>query len=153
MNDDTRDTTESKARRSLLIRHADAPLFPVDRGPLQGLRHRTVISGGQGARQLSLWAEEHLPGLSIPMHSHDCEEILSVLQGRILASVGGFHATVGPGESLLVPAGAPHGYEVISEGPVLLLVVFASPRPRLFLEDGVEALPPWEEALVENASG
>ncbi len=146
MREETCDSQDGTAPRSLLLRHADAPLFPVERGRLRGLRHRTIAGEGQGARELSLWAEEHLPGLLIPAHWHDCEEILTVISGRILAFVGDFHTAVGPGESLLVPAGARHGYEVISPEAVRLLVVFASPRPLLFLEDGQPAAPPWEEA-------
>lgn len=68
--------------------HGRAPLCAVDSGALRGLRHRTVIDRTSGARELALWQEEHLPGFLVPLHLHDCEEIIAVTRGEIEAYLG-----------------------------------------------------------------
>lgn len=126
------------------FRHGDAELCRIDAGRLRGLRHRTVIDGRRGASSLALWHEEHLPGFLVPAHRHDCEEIIAVVRGEIVAVVGEFHARLGPDESILIPAWELHGFEVVSQDAVKLLALFASPNPRVYRADGTEAPPPWE---------
>jgi mannose-6-phosphate isomerase-like protein (cupin superfamily) len=128
----------------LFYRHEEAPLTALDDGPLAGLRHRTVIDSRSGARGLALWQEEHLPGFKVPLHLHDCEEVITVIDGCILASVEGRSFPVGRGESFLIPAWVPHGFEVTGTQAVRLLAIFASSEPRIFRQDGTPSVPPWE---------
>lgn len=123
--------------------HASAPCCGLDHGALAGLRHRTVIDGDVGAAGLALWQEEHAAGFLVPLHSHDCEEIITVLEGRIRATIGEDRFDAGPLQSILIPAGALHGFEVTSETSVKLLAIFSSRAPRIFREDGEETVPPW----------
>ncbi len=125
-------------------RHKKAPMCQVDQGALQGLRHRTVIDHRTGAEALALWQEEHLGGFLVPPHRHDCEEIITVLEGKIEANLENKKFVVGPGESFLIPVWALHGFSVISETPVRLLAIFSSPNPKIFREDGEASSPPWE---------
>lgn len=140
----------SSVRPMVRFRHRDAQLCSIDGGRLRGLRHRTVIDGRRGSSALALWHEEHLPGFLVPLHRHDCEEIITVVSGEIVAIVGGFHTSVGPDESILIPAWELHGFEVVSRTPVKLVALFASPDPRVFREDGAEAPPPWEGGLEDQ---
>jgi quercetin dioxygenase-like cupin family protein len=130
--------------------HADAPLCRIDDGTLRGLRHRTVIDQAVGASSLALWQEEHLAGFSVPLHRHDCEEIITVLEGRIIARLEGGERELGAGESFLIPAFALHGFEVLPPRPVRLLALFASAEPRVLRGDGTEAPPPWEGGTAEQ---
>ncbi len=130
--------------------HASAPVCSLDEGPLAGLRHRTVIDARSGAAALALWQEEHESGFLVPPHSHDCEEIISVLDGEIRATIGSESWRVGPGESILIPAGDLHGFEVTSSGPVRLLALFSSASPRIFRADGTESSPPWEGGASDH---
>jgi len=132
------------------FRHRDAEVCAIDAGRLRGLRHRTVIDGRRGSSALALWHEEHLPGFLVPLHRHDCEEIITVVRGEILAIVGDRHAIVRPDESILIPAGELHGFEVVSAEPVKLVALFASANPRVFRQDGAEAPPPWEGGLADQ---
>jgi quercetin dioxygenase-like cupin family protein len=128
----------------LHYRHAEARLARLDDGPLAGLRHRTVIDGTTGARALALWQEEHLPGFEVPLHRHDCEEIIAVVEGEIEAAVGEERFQVAAGESFLIPEWAPHGFRVAGCAPVRLLALFASASPGIFRLDGSRSAPPWE---------
>jgi quercetin dioxygenase-like cupin family protein len=132
--------------------HARAPLCALDDGPLRGLRHRSVIDRRNGAAQLALWQEEHLPGFSVPAHLHDCEEIITVIEGEIEARLVGDRHLVRSGESVLIPAGTPHGFRVIGVRSVRLLALFASPRPAILRPDGTPSRPPWEGAASDHLS-
>lgn len=134
----------SPAIGRLYYRHSEADLCALDDGPLDGLRHRTVIDHRSGAAALALWQEEHRPGFVVPQHLHDCEEIISVLDGEIEADIAGAIFRVGPGESILIPAWADHGFRVTSPQAVRLLALFASSNPRIYRTDGTESSPPWE---------
>lgn len=140
--------------------HREAPLCSVDRGPLAGLRHRTVIDARSGSKALALWQEEHEAGFEVPLHRHDCEEIITVIEGGIEAHLveegadegdGAWHAfPVGPGESFRIPARALHGFRVEGERPVRLLALFASAEPKIFKADGTESTPPWEGGASDH---
>lgn len=134
----------------LFYRHEEAPLTEVHAGSLAGLRHRTVIDSRTGARGLALWQEEHLPGFKVPLHLHDCEEIITVLEGSILASIGDRSFSLASGESILIPAGEPHGFEVTGSAACRLLAIFASPSPRIFRRDGTPSTPPWEGGASDH---
>lgn len=141
------------ASSDLFFDHARAPLCRLDEGPLAGLRHRTVIDARSGAAALALWQEEHEPGFRVPLHSHDCEEIIAVIEGEIRAEVGESSFRVGANQSFLIPAGAPHGFRVTGERPVRLLALFSSARPKIFKADGSESTPPWEGGSSDHLEG
>jgi quercetin dioxygenase-like cupin family protein len=138
------------SKAQLLYRHHDAPLCALDDGPLRGLRHRTVIDGRTGSAALALWQEEHEAGFAVPLHSHDCEEIISVLAGRIQAQIGDEVFAVGAGESILIPAEILHGFRVEEGGPMRLLALFSASRPKIFRADGSESAPPWEGGASDH---
>ena len=126
------------------FRHADAPCCALDDGPLAGLRHRTVIDAERGAQELALWVEEHLPGFEVPLHVHDCEEIIAVVRGAIEVRVFGDRSRLEAHASVLIPRFAPHGFRVVSEEPVILHAFFSSANPGVFRLDGTRSSPPWE---------
>lgn len=136
--------------RGRLFDHSRAPCCVLDRGALAGLRHRTVIDREVGAAALALWQEEHAAGFLVPLHSHDCEEIITVVEGRIRAAIGDDRFDVGPFQSVLIPARALHGFEVTGERAVKLLAIFSSSSPRIFREDGEETVPPWRGGSADH---
>ena len=136
--------------RKLLYDHGDHPVFELEAGALKGLRHRTIIDRQTGASELALWQEEHLPDFCVPPHRHDCEEIITVLDGAIHASIGEERYTVAAGQSILIPAWIDHGFTVCSNQPVRLLAIFSSGNPRIFKIDGSESIPPWEGGCSDH---
>lgn len=123
--------------------HSEAALCTLDEGALSGLRHRTVIDHLGGAKSLALWQEEHEPGFVVPLHLHDCEEIISVIEGEIEASIGEKKIQVAAGQSILIPERAPHGFEVTGAAPFKMFAIFSSANPKIFRIDGAESTPPW----------
>jgi quercetin dioxygenase-like cupin family protein len=78
------------------------------------------------------------PGGGPPPHRHDFEETFVLLEGEIEATFRGKKSTVRAGETLHIPANAPHQFHNGSAKPVRLLCI-CSPAglERLFLEVGV----------------
>lgn len=145
--------------------HRQAPLCALDEGPLAGLRHRTVIDSRTGSTALALWQEEHAAGFRVPLHLHDCEEIISVIEGEIVVTVGESSPRdgvpegespgnesfpVGPGQSFRIPPWTLHGFRVTGNRPVRLLALFAAADPKIFKADGTASTPPWEGGTSDH---
>ena len=48
------------------------------------------------------------PGSAAPLHSHNCDEQVTILEGQAEALVGGEVMSLGPMDSTFVPANVPH---------------------------------------------
>ena len=68
------------------------------------------------------------PGMSNPRHHHpDCEEVLHVLGGRIAHALeDGSEVEMSAGDTITLPAGAPHFARNIGDGDAVLFVCFSS---------------------------
>jgi quercetin dioxygenase-like cupin family protein len=84
---------------------ADAPTFK-----LADAAH-TVFTGlaspSRGALETSVWRVALAPGTPSAPHSLDHEEIVVALAGQAVASISGTEYAIGPGDAIIVPAGAP----------------------------------------------
>jgi len=71
------------------------------------------------------------PGASIALHRHPAfQETFVVLEGRFDFEAAGERYSLGPGETLIIPRGAPHGYTCTSPEAGRLLTI--STPARLF---------------------
>lgn len=80
----------------------DAPIFDAGGG--------TTITGlaspSRGAHDVAAWRVRFAPGHPSPAHSLTREETFLVLSGSVAAHFGDHVETAGPGDALIVPAGA-----------------------------------------------
>ena len=90
---------------------------------LPGLSHRTVAGPLQGFHTLEVWVQIVDPGAATPIHRHDCEEAIVILEGHGVLTLEGREQAFGPGETLVVPRDAVH--QVTSTGPEPLHLVAA----------------------------
>lgn len=98
----------------------------VFEGPEAGAAGFRVVSGAGDGLERLLLAVGRLPAGDVgPVHRHEGEEILHVLAGRLVVRVGESIVESGPGSVVAVPAGVPHGFEVVEEA---LLEVVAEQR-------------------------
>ena len=65
-------------------------------------------------------------GAVVPRHSHENEQVATVLEGRLRFVVGDEEVVVGAGESLALPANVPHEVEALEDS--LVLDVFSPVR-------------------------
>ena len=78
------------------------------------------------------------PGGGPPPHRHDFEETFILLEGEMEATFRGQRSTVHAGETLHIPANAPHQFHNSSASPVRMLCI-CSPagQEKFFQEVGV----------------
>jgi quercetin dioxygenase-like cupin family protein len=105
---------------------------------LEGRRYEVgpaTLSFKRGEREdegaYSLFELLEPPGARVDLHRHPAfQETFVVLEGRFDFEADGERYSLGPGETLVVPRGAAHGYTCTSPGSGRLLTI--STPPRLF---------------------
>ena len=102
----------------MIVRHER-----VEEHQLPGLSHRTVAGPLQGLETLEVWVQTVAPGAATPVHRHDCEEAIVILEGHGVLDLEGREEPFGPGETLVIPRDAVH--QVRSTGPEPLRLVAA----------------------------
>ncbi|MFP3948457.1 MAG: cupin domain-containing protein [Longimicrobiales bacterium] len=102
----------------------------------------SVVSAGRGTTmQVLVGPDDGAPnfvlrrfvmeeGGGIPTHTNDVEHEQYVLRGRALIRIGDQEHRVGPDDSLFIPAGVPHSYDV-EEPPFEFLCVVPNREDRI----------------------
>jgi quercetin dioxygenase-like cupin family protein len=86
-----------------------------------GDTYTILLSGAETADRYCLIDMLVPPGGGPPPHRHDFEEMFSVLEGEIEVSFRGEKLTLRPGETINVPANAPHFFKNVANGPARML--------------------------------
>ena len=104
---------------------ADLPLLvSPSRGPIAG---RHLFEGRAfGLAHLTVVVGESHPGQGVPLHHHDCEELIIVHAGRGTYTVGDTTVEAGPGEVVVIPSGVPHRWVNHSQEPLVHTGVFST---------------------------
>ena len=86
----------------------------------------TILVPGSDTNGRYTLIDMHVPaGGGPPPHRHDFEEMFSVLEGEVEVTFRGESMTVRAGETVNVPANAPHGFHNASNAPTRLLCLCA----------------------------
>jgi quercetin dioxygenase-like cupin family protein len=48
-----------------------------------------VVNSEVGARSMSVWTTFHQPGEVVPLHTHEFEEIITIVAGEAIMTVAG----------------------------------------------------------------
>ena len=83
-------------------------LKAIERGG--GARTIPLVSRGTGSTSMLNGITEFAPGASIPLHSHNCEESVLVLEGECVAVMGDAEHRLGPHDTTFIPGGLPHRF-------------------------------------------
>jgi quercetin dioxygenase-like cupin family protein len=67
-----------------------------------------VATASRGAEEVSVIRQRQQPGGGNPAHSHDREEVMTVLRGSVAVTLDGGTVTLGTGDTLIVPAQTAH---------------------------------------------
>jgi quercetin dioxygenase-like cupin family protein len=105
---------------------------------LVGDTYTITVTGDQTAGRFCLIDMHIPPGGGPPPHRHDFEETFILLEGEVEATFRSKKSTVRAGETLHIPANAPHQFHNASAKPVRLLCI-CSPagQEKFFMEVGV----------------
>jgi quercetin dioxygenase-like cupin family protein len=86
----------------------------------------TILVAGQDTAGKYTLIDMHVPpGGGPPPHRHDFEEMFTVLDGEVQATFRGQTITVRAGETINVPANAPHSFTNAMDTPSRLLCMCA----------------------------
>ncbi len=99
----------------------------------------TITLSGEATNGRFCLVDMHIPpGGGPPPHRHDFEETFILLEGEIEATFRGKKSVVQAGETVHIPANAPHQFHNASSKPVRLLCI-CSPagQEKFFAELGV----------------
>jgi quercetin dioxygenase-like cupin family protein len=110
---------------------------------LPGISHRTLASGADGLRALSVWSQTIAPGAATPPHRHDCDEVVVVSAGRGELRVDGSVQAFGPDCTIVLPANVEH--QIVNSGaePLSIVAVLSATPVQVLLPDGSPLPLPW----------
>src|SRR6202044_3781800 len=141
--------------RGLALARADSGDVPHI--GLVGDTYSILLSGKDTAGRFCLVDMHVPPGGGPPPHRHDFEETFSILEGEMEATFRGEKRTVRAGETIHIPANAPHQFHNASSKPVRMLCI-CSPagQEEFFKEMGTPVAtrttpPPKLDAVQEPA--
>ncbi len=146
---------DNLARKLTLARPNDDQSLPHI--GLVGDTYTILLSGDDTAGRYCLIDMHIPPGGGPGPHSHDFEESFILLEGEIEASFRGEKSVVHAGETINIPANAPHQFHNASEQPVRLLCICSpSGQEEFFREVGVPVatrttVPPKLDAAAQAA--
>jgi quercetin dioxygenase-like cupin family protein len=100
-------------------------LETVDRGG--GACTTPMVTSAIGSTSMLNGVTAFAPGASIPMHAHNCEESVLVLEGDCIAVMDGVEHRLEPLDATFIPAGIPHRFINASENlPARIFWTYAS---------------------------
>lgn len=100
--------------------------MPLTPGPLEVIRnfHTTKDEVLDDLKQLDLWPTTYVSGRmdEVPLHWHDVDNVGYVLEGSsYIVAEDGEHIPLGPGDKLIIPAGAIHAEGKVTERMVYIV--------------------------------
>lgn len=129
--------TPTEEASTPILRFDDAPEFEF-----AGIRIRGLASPSRGAAETMTYRVELAGGQRLPEHTHDHEEVSCVLSGRWTVSVDGEETALGPGDTVVIPAGVTHGSHT-AEGDEAVILTSMPVGTVLIRPDGERVSPPW----------
>ncbi len=94
----------------------EAPLFET-----QNARMRTYATPSQNGSGLAVWRTEMEPAAQGPVHRADREQVLVVVAGRLRVSLGTEIRDLGPGDAVVISAGAERMISNPFDEPAILI--------------------------------
>ena len=102
-----------------------------------GDTYTILLTGEDTAGRYTLIDMHVPPGGGPPPHRHDFEEMFTVLDGEVELTFRGEHSVARAGETINVPANAPHAFTNASGRPARLLCICSPPgQENFFLAAG-----------------
>ncbi|BDC50227.1 hypothetical protein F183_A25430 [Bryobacterales bacterium F-183] len=90
---------------------------------IAGGTYTITVSGAQTNGKFCIVEMVVPPGGGPPMHRHDFEETFVIVEGEIEATFRGATAVIRAGETVNIPANAPHRFQNVSGGTAKLICI------------------------------
>jgi quercetin dioxygenase-like cupin family protein len=110
---------EDGARRGVTVRYDDRPVL----GAGKDREFRYLVNQDVGCSEVTQFVGTIPPGRA-PMHSHEYDEVVYVLEGDGVLHIAGTSTPIGPGSCIHLPPGELHCLENVGSGLMRVLGVF-----------------------------
>ena len=108
-----------------VVDYAVLPEFPMR----AGITGKWISGGEHGATTLSVLSNTAEPGVAVPRHFHEYEEVVLVEAGRIWVELDKLRVTAGPGQSVIIPPHTPHAWGTEGAGAARALFIWPVLEP------------------------
>ncbi len=109
-----------KERR--VLKYRELPI--VDWGG--GVTAQLLVSTELGAEGLTSGITSFAPGSALPIHTHNCDEQVSVIEGSAVAEVGDESFPLEPFDTTFVPQGIAHRFR--NSGETVMRILWSYPH-------------------------
>ena len=124
----------------LIVAHDELPIHEVPR-----IKTRVLVGVASGAKESAVWEQWIASDGYIPLHYHEVEEVLVILDGEIALTVFDETTVVRAPATAVIPARQLHGLRPCGRTGVHLLAFFPTASPKIIARDGSLRPMPWED--------
>ena len=123
----------------------------VERG--NGIETIPLVTKAIGAKNITTGLTRFPAGAKVPVHSHNCDEQVTILEGEAEAEVDGQRYRLRPFDTTLVPADKPHRFINVGASRLTIMWIYTSGDvTRTFTETGETVAHLSERDLVGSPS-
>ena len=97
-------------------------------------------------RDLEVWLQTVEPGAGTPMHRHDCEEVIVILEGSGTCSIGDRTLPFTADSTLIIPRDAVHQLVNTGTTPIRLVGILGAAPVTVRTAEGAPIPLPWQAA-------
>jgi len=107
----------------------------VERG--NGIRTIPLVTKETGAKHMTTGLTRFPAGAIVPLHSHNCDEQVTILEGQAEVEVDGQRHPLRPFDTTFVPANKSHRFINVGESQLTIMWIYTSTEvTRTFTDTG-----------------